>query len=398
MNEKEYFIDLISCHLNKKKPDGVQNIDWNQVYSLAKKHNVLGIVMSVIKQLPKEFVPEKRLYSAFNQSLGYTLRVYENKMNSDAALISVLTKEEIPHLLVKGAVLRNMYPVPALRTSGDTDVVVKESDYPNAVNVLKENGFEVEDVRGDVAALLYGGDRFEIHTELESINVQSKIYFSTPFDDISECSGYTYKLMPIYHLIYVITHIAHHMKMGGAGIRMLMDMDVLIRNYPELDYQEFWQICRNINIEKTAGALFALCRKWFHTPVSSDFSFDSEENKDFYDSLSNVILEGGIFGFGNGGVGKNNLEESIGKSGKVTVFVMLKAFFKWLFPSKEYMQSCFLYAYKHPALIPAAWFHRLFKALFVHRKKSVFNLKEMFTKKEISEKQHQLLTELEIKE
>lgn len=398
MSEKEYFIYLLSCHLNGIKPDGVSDIDWGQIYALAKKHNVIGMVMSVIKQLDKEFLPQKEIYSAFNQSLGYTVQEYELKINSIAALVSALTQARIPHLLVKGAVIRNMYPVPALRTSGDTDVVVKESDYLRVNEILNKNGFETEGVGGNVATLIFGSERFEIHTELESINVQSKIYFSTPFDDISECSGYTYKLMPVYHLIYVITHIAHHMKIGGAGIRMLMDIDVLVRNYPKLDYNKFWQICSNIGIEKTAKTLFALCRKWFNTPVYTDFSFDDEENERFYNDLSSVILDGGIFGFGNGGVGKNNLEKSIGKSGKASFFISLKALFLWIFPPKEYFAECFLYYRKHPVLLPVAWFHRLFKALFVHRKKSKHYLKEMFTEKEISERQHQLLTELEIKD
>lgn len=397
MNEKEYFIYLLSCHLNNKKPKGQSSIDWKQIYILAQKHNLTGIIMAEIKQLDKAFRPEKDIYSAFNQNLGFTLQVYESKINAISKLLFVLTEAKIPHLLVKGAVLRNMYSEPALRTSGDTDVVVKESDFSDAVKALEKNGFIKEDVSGVVAAMLYGDERFEIHIELESINVQSKIYFSTPFDDISECSGYTYKLMPIYHLIYVITHIAHHMKIGGAGIRMLMDIDVLVRNYPELDYNLFWNICCNIRLEKTANTLFALCIKWFDTPVYSDFSFDTEDNKDFYENLSSMILDGGTFGFGNGGLGKDNLEKSIGESGKATFFTSLKALFHWIFPSKDFLKNCFDYSRRHPVLVPVAWFHRLFKALFIHRKKSTDNFKEIFTGKEISEKQHQLLTELELK-
>jgi len=113
--------------------------------------------------------------------------------------------------------------------------------------------------------------------------------------------------------------------------------------------------------------------------------------------LFRMILDGGTFGFGNGGVGKNNLEQSIGENGRATFFAALKAVFKWIFPSKEYLSNCFFYSYRHPVLLPIAWFHRLFKALFVHRKKSAGHLKEMFTEREVSKKQHQLLKELELK-
>ena len=189
-------------------------------------------------------------------------------------LIEVLSQAEIDHLLVKGAVLRFLYPSPELRTSGDTDVVVRLSDYEKSVKVLKKAGFKVDFVRKNVSQVVYGGEFFDLHTELESINVQSKIYYSTPFDDISESTGHTYKLKPIYHLLYVITHIAYHLKNGGAGIRMIMDIDALLRYYPDMDMEKFMALCDNIKIKRTAQALIALSKKWFNTPVGNDYTFE----------------------------------------------------------------------------------------------------------------------------
>lgn len=378
MNEKEYFIYLLSCHLNGKTPIGKKGLNWNEIFLLSKNHSVTGIIMTEIRKLEKEFQPDNDIYSAFNQGLDSTLQAYETKINAIALMLSILTKAKIPHLLIKGAVISNIYPEPALRTSGDTDVIIRESDLAETIDVLSQNGFET-----DGNSLVYDGNRFDINTELESINVQSKIYFSTPFDDISESSGFTYKLMPIYHLIYVITHIAHHMKIGGSGIRMLMDIDVLVRNYPDMDYKLFWNICHNIHIEKTANTLFALCKKWFKTPVYADFSLDSEENQAFYDDLSSVILDGGTFAFVD--------------DGKVTFFTSIKLLLSLIFPSVEYLKECYLYANKHPMLVPIAWFHRLFKAIFVNKGKLSSTLKEIFKGKELSEKHHQLLTELGLK-
>lgn len=59
-------------------------------------------------------------------------------MRAMTHLIEVLSQAEIDHLLVKGAVLRFLYPSPELRTSGDTDVVVRLSDYEKSVKVLKK--------------------------------------------------------------------------------------------------------------------------------------------------------------------------------------------------------------------------------------------------------------------
>lgn len=363
MSDKEYFIYLLSCHLNGAAPDGKKNTDWRKIYNLAEKHSVTAIITQEIKQLPKEFMPQGKLLSAFNQKLGYTEQGFEFKMQTLSVLISVLSAAKIPHLLVKGAVLRSLYPVAELRTGEDTDVVIRQSDLIHAVDILKEKGFETECLENNLATLKFGNEYFEIHTELENINVQSKIYFSTPFDDISECSGYTYKLKPIYHLLYVITHIAHHLKAGGAGIRMIMDIDVLIRNYPDIDMAYFMNICENIRIRKTAQALIALSKKWFDTPVAIDFTFEDKDNLFLYGSLFQTMLDGGAFGE----AGKNTIERNIGKKGKETFF---------------------------------SWLKRLFLTLFGRFLKSGKSAGQMFALngKEISGIQHELIEELEIKD
>ncbi len=295
MNTEEYFIYLISCHLNGAVPEGTKRDDWQQVYNIADKNGVAAMAAYEIAKLPEDLRPKGKLKSLFSQSLDAAADQYLHKMKSLSVFLSALTDKKIPHLLVKGAVLRNLYPEPALRTGGDVDVIVRPADLFVAADVLKRRGFEEKSEKDSEIQLLLDGDVFEINTELESINIQSKIYFSTPFDDISESSGYTYKLRPVYHLLYVIAHIAHHLKDGGAGIRMITDIDTIIRNYPDIDMQAFLQLCDNIKIRKTAEALIALSKKWFGTPVAINFTFEDEETVPLFENLTEVITSGGTF-------------------------------------------------------------------------------------------------------
>lgn len=291
VSEKEYFIYLLSCHLNGTTPKGEKDIDWNLVYEFAKRHSVVAMIAKVIKKLPKEFLPDEKTFSIFDKELESTNQKYEFKMKTLFTFITALTNAKISHLLIKGSVLRNIYPSPELRVSSDTDVIVKPTEFFDAIDVLKDKGFNVDLVENSVATIKCGSETFELNTELENINIQSKIYFSTPFDDISECSGYTYKLKPIYHLLYVITHIAHHLSIGGVGIRMIMDIDAIIRNYPEINIRKFLELCDNIKIRKTAEALIALSKKWFKTPVAIGFTFEDKENEKLFEDFSNIIIE-----------------------------------------------------------------------------------------------------------
>lgn len=290
ISEKEYFIYLLSCHLNGTTPKGEKNINWNLIYEFAKRHSVVSMIAHVIKDLPRHFWPEDKILSKFNKELESTVQKYEFKMKTLFTFITALSNAKISHLLIKGAILRNIYPSPELRISSDTDVIVKPSEFFDAIDALKDKGFSVDLVENNVATIKCGTETFELNTELENINIQSKIYFSTPFDDISERSGYTYKLKPIYHLLYVVTHIAHHLAIGGVGIKMIMDIDAIIRNYPEINIDHFLELCDNIKIRKTASALIALSKKWFKTPVAIDFTFEDKENEMFFENFSNIIV------------------------------------------------------------------------------------------------------------
>ena len=295
MDTREYFIYLLYCHLNGVDPRGERRSDWQQIYNLAEDNHVTSIIAYEISRLPEDLCPKGELRELFRQSLNKKMEDFDSRLCSLAIFMSTLSSARIPHLIIKGTALRNHYPVPALRTGSDIDVIVHPLDYSKAIEELKQRGLTELSVERNEAEMQIADDIFEIRTELENINIQSKIYFSTPFDDISEAMGYTYKLKTVYHLLYLVTHIARHLKEGGAGVRMIMDIDVLIRTHPDVDINEFLSLCDNIKISKTAQALIALSRKWFNTPISFNYTFEDGDTQ-LFNSLTAAILSGEAFG------------------------------------------------------------------------------------------------------
>lgn len=296
MDTREYFIYLLYCHLNGIDPRGERRSDWQQIYNLAEKNHVTAIIAYEIEGLPEDLCPKGEIAALFRETLDRKKADFDSRLCSLAIFMSTMTSARIPHLIIKGTALRNNYPVPALRTGSDIDVIVHPLDYSKAIGVLKDRGLNEVSVERNEARMQISDDIFEIRTELENINIQSKIYFSTPFDDISEPMGYTYKLKDVYHLLYLVTHTAHHLKEGGAGVRMIMDIDVLIRTHPSIDIHEFLSLCDNIKIGKTAQALIALSRKWFNTPIAFNFTFEDGDTQQLLNSLTSAILSGEVFG------------------------------------------------------------------------------------------------------
>ena len=53
--EQKYFLDLISSEINGTEVDVYDGeIDWNEIYKLAKIHSLIAVTFSAINKLPKE--------------------------------------------------------------------------------------------------------------------------------------------------------------------------------------------------------------------------------------------------------------------------------------------------------------------------------------------------------
>lgn len=365
MTENEtYFIELLASYLKQEAPPVYTHADWKALFDLAQKHDVSAVLAHQIKALPQSARPPKRLASAFNQTLGYALIRFEEREQSLSVLTACLNRAKLPHLIVKGAVTRHLYPNPELRTSGDTDVVVSPKDYERSITLLQQAGFQLKNKKPFVAVLYYKRDVFELHNRLENLNEQSQKLLNNVFSPelSAPVSGYTYHLNADYALFYTALHLLYHIKKSGAGVRMLMDLDVLIRRHPN-SLVSFLTLAQKCGLQKSCTVLLHLVHKWFDTPLSAvpeNCSADLEEK------LAGIIISGGIFGLDNGDTGAVFLSSQT-KSGRITKRTRIRAFLRYLFPSSTYMYAQFPYAGKHHVLLPAAYIHRFFLGVFKNR-------------------------------
>lgn len=63
-----------------------------------------------------------------------------------------MEEEKIPYAFFKGYELRELYPVPELRTMGDVDVLVRDEDLERTAEVLCGLGYQKEEGGGAVWA------------------------------------------------------------------------------------------------------------------------------------------------------------------------------------------------------------------------------------------------------
>ena len=90
--EQEYFIELLSSHINGYIPKAQENIDWKKIFDLSNKHNVTAIIATQIKLLPKNCRVQGKGKSYFNQFLGKTLQSYDEKVEAYNFFVKTLSQ------------------------------------------------------------------------------------------------------------------------------------------------------------------------------------------------------------------------------------------------------------------------------------------------------------------
>lgn len=125
---EEFFISLLSSHLNNEIPTPIDELKWSDVFKMAELQNLTALVALEIKKLPQDSQSNAKGKSYFNQALGLTIQNAQIKQTTIDDMTKILGDAEIVHTIIKGGAIRQLYPVPGVRTSGDTDVVIDEKD------------------------------------------------------------------------------------------------------------------------------------------------------------------------------------------------------------------------------------------------------------------------------
>lgn len=395
MNQTEQvFLSLLRDYVCGQKLKALPTVDWQALYNLAQNHNVTGLVGRILADLPTDHRPPKALAVAFRQGMGQTLMAYEKRMAAVQVMEQTLTDAHIPYLTVKGACTAAAYPDPSLRTCGDTDIVLTPEHQREAVRTLEQRGFAKKVTHDDVVMLTLYGFEFELHTRLESINDGSCALLANPFapEVAYNKSKNIWVLQPVYAVYYTVLHLLHHIKTGGAGVRMLLDTDLLLRKDPTLAPQVL-ELAERSGLERSFGCIFALCKQWLDTPLPCSVpALDT----DTVEKFAAVILGGGVFGHGNGNTGAVFLARQKAVKGDNTPFTRFVALFRYCFPKSDYMAYQFPYLIRRPCLLPFAYLHRFCRGLFRNRTHSAAALQAIAGKNQGAALLHQVWAELDL--
>ena len=350
-DNKLFFINCLNDHLHNRKTTVPENVDINTLISAAKQQELLGIVYHQLKDSLRE-------KDAFFSTYMATLFHYGNLKHQYELVLKKLSELSITAIPVKGLEIAQFYPVPALRTMGDIDLLIRDEDKPQIDAVMKTLGYSCEK---NVASRDWGyikdNFEFEFHPKLIYLDeeVESK-EFASFFNDFS---AYTKdgKLTDEFHFLFLIAHLRKHILNRGAGFRQFMDIAVMTDKLRDsIDWQWIRDELDELGLERFSDVVFSCNKAWFDIEPPYPIRESSAED---IDMIAERILDGGVFGFHAEDAGSALLGYQISNHGGFIGRV--KSFFRIVFPPYSLLRAIKQYEFvnNRPWLVPLAWIYRM---------------------------------------
>lgn len=340
------------------------DVNFEALFALSKFHDLAHIVYYELER--RNALPEGDVLTKFKQQYDMAILRHVRRMMTITQIREILEKARIPFILLKGAVLMDLYPEPWMRTSSDVDVLVHEEDLAKAEELFVNAGMERKhEGQYDVSLFSQTNYHIELHyTMLEGfISDQHREVLK----NVWLCSACKQNGMAEHVMngemfyFYHIAHMAKHFRNGGNGVRTILDTWLL---HHRIDFDA---ARRNALIAEGGLKTFdenakALSEFWFsHASVCA-------VNGDFAD----YIVKGGIYGTFDRYVMVQKK-----KAGNRFTY-----YWKRIFPPYNRIKHSYPILKKIPVLLPFYWIIRWFR--FLNPAKRKYALQEIKTEKNIN--------------
>ena len=220
------------------------------------------------------------------------------------ALHRLLTQNGIVYVFIKGCASALFYPDPLLRTMGDVDLLVRESDIEKTVTLLVENGYIKDDADDDGDGhISFHNLKTHVHVELHrrilgipenAVGEKLKPLFDDIFDKAILENGEYLRPCDFHHGLILLLHTAQHLTREGVGLRHLCDWAVFVAHFSDDEFiNMFENSLKEVGLWQFAKILTQFAVKHLGCPNKN---WCGEADSQVLEGLLNDVLNGGNFG------------------------------------------------------------------------------------------------------
>lgn len=355
--ESTYLIALIKAMLQGTAvPEKPADVNFDQLYRLAKMHCVESITFYAIETLEKQ--PDPALRKKWQQNRDGNLIKIMNQMAELERLSQAFTAQGIDHLPMKGSILLDLYPQFDYRYLGDLDILVRKADWEKASALLLDLGYQLyDDFNGYHQEYVKNLGDFSIHVELHDDILSKSSPYRSFFENIWEKisptseSGHRYQMSLELFYLHLIVHFAKHYYSDGSGIRSLMDIAVYLKAHEEnLDHLAIDQALAEIDLLDFKNQIQKLTTALFKSgTIPPDF-----------EKLAQKIINSGAYGNFD-----MRIQNRLDKVQNSTYRYALNR----LFMSPKELKYIYPILQKYPYLLPYFWGRRALEILLTPKRR-----------------------------
>ena len=235
LKQQKIFFDFLRFCIGSAKeiPDSLKEADWKELYAIAKKQALLGVLFYGIQRLPKELAPEQKLLIQW-MVMAEMIRKQNIKLFQDSVKVCQnFENEGFDNCILKGQGNALLYPDPYMRTPGDIDIYLaggrkRVMQYINKVcpnQVMRYHHVDFPVMKTAIEVHFTPSYMFyPIH------NRRMQKWFEEVMGEqcnhrVSLPDGYGEIHVPqvSFNVIYILSHLYRHIFTEGIGLRQLLD-------------------------------------------------------------------------------------------------------------------------------------------------------------------------------
>ena len=251
LKQQKIFIDFLRFCIGSVKeiPGSLKEADWQELYAIAKKQCLVGILFDGIKKLPAEHVGMKKELLLQWMAESQMLENANVRLNDAAIQVSEwFRKKGFRTCILKGQGNALMYPNPYSRTPGDIDIWVEGGD-KRVISFVRSISPHEKACYHHIEFPSYKGIEVEVHYRPSFLlcfwhNRKLQKYYEWVKEE-----QFSHRVMlgeqgeiaiptAEFNLIFQLTHIYAHLMNEGIGLRQLVDYYYVLCDFYKV-YQNF---------------------------------------------------------------------------------------------------------------------------------------------------------------
>lgn len=306
MIQHQIFFDFLRFSIGSESeiPSSLKKADWKELYRIAQKQCLVGILFDGIQRLTSSDVGISRDLLLQWMMQCQMLEKANVRLNDAAIQVSEwFRKKGFRTCILKGQGNALLYPNGLYRTPGDIDIWVEGGD-KRVISFVRSISPHEKACYHHIEFPSYKGLDVEVHYRPSFLlcfwhNRKLQKYYERGKE---EQFSHRVKLgeqgeiaIPTaeFNLIFQLTHIYAHLMNEGIGLRQLLDYYFVLLHADIKDVFELQRNLKHIGLWKFAGAIMYIMQEGFGMAESK---LIVPPNENYGKFVLNEVLEAGNFG------------------------------------------------------------------------------------------------------